>query len=97
MISFPALTDREREVAALMVDGKTGREVARALGISIRTCEVHRGRIFKKIGVRNAVELARVAIREGWVPVEWPLAQTPAPQAITVAHVAITLPAVVRH
>jgi len=52
------LTDREREVMQLVIDGKPNKLIADALGISVRTVEVHRARLFDKMGVRSAVELA---------------------------------------
>jgi two-component system, LuxR family, response regulator DctR len=52
------LTDREREVMQLVIDGLPNKLVADRLDISIRTVEVHRARVFDKIGVRSAVELA---------------------------------------
>jgi DNA-binding NarL/FixJ family response regulator len=70
-VPFPVLTAREREIALMIVDGTTGPEIATALRISVRTVEVHRQRIMRKTQLRNAVELARVAIREGWTPVAW--------------------------
>jgi two-component system, LuxR family, response regulator DctR len=52
------LTEREREVMALVVDGLPNKLVADRLDISMRTVEVHRARVFDKLGVRSAVELA---------------------------------------
>lgn len=66
-LEFPALTSREREVALLLAVGKTNREIAKDLGISIKTIDTHRGHILKKLELRNNVELARMAIREGYV------------------------------
>ena len=54
------LTDREREVMQLVIDGKPNKLVADALGISVRTVEVHCARVFDKMGVRSAVELANL-------------------------------------
>jgi two-component system response regulator DctR len=54
------LTDREREVMALVIAGKPNKLVADALGISVRTVEVHRARVFDKMGVKSAVELANL-------------------------------------
>lgn len=51
------LSDREREVMALMVAGKLNKQMAAELDIAIRTVEVHRSRVLEKMGVRNAVEL----------------------------------------
>jgi two-component system, LuxR family, response regulator DctR len=51
------LTEREREVMVLIVDGMPNKLVADRLDISMRTVEVHRARVFDKLGVRSAVEL----------------------------------------
>jgi DNA-binding CsgD family transcriptional regulator len=52
------LTRRERDVAMLLVEGRTSKEIARALGVSPRTAEAHRARLLAKLGARNSVELA---------------------------------------
>jgi two-component system response regulator DctR len=54
------LTDREREVMRLVVEGQPNKRVADALGISVRTVEVHRARVFDKMNVKSAVELANL-------------------------------------
>jgi two-component system, LuxR family, response regulator DctR len=54
------LTEREREVMRLVVEGKPNKLVADALGISVRTVEVHRARVFDKMNVKSAVELANL-------------------------------------
>lgn len=51
------LTPREREVMELLMEGLANKLIADQLEISIRTVEVHRARVFAKLGVRNAVEL----------------------------------------
>jgi FixJ family two-component response regulator len=56
-----SLTDREREVLALVVTGLPNKEVARRLGISHRTVEIHKARIMFKTGVDNVFDLARLA------------------------------------
>ena len=53
-----SLTDRERDVMDLVVAGLPNKLVADQLGISVRTVEVHRSRVFDKMGVKSAVELA---------------------------------------
>jgi DNA-binding NarL/FixJ family response regulator len=53
-----ALTRREQEVMAYLAAGKPNKVVAIELGISLRTAEAHRARVFSKMGVRNAMELA---------------------------------------
>lgn len=52
------LTDRERDVLQLVVAGLPNKLVADQLGISVRTVEVHRSRVFEKMDVKSAVELA---------------------------------------
>ena len=52
------LTPREREVMALLLEGRANKVIADRLGISTRTVEVHRARVMAKLGVRNAVELS---------------------------------------
>ena len=52
------LTEREREVLHLVIEGKSNKLIADALGISVRTVEVHRARVFDKMAVKSAVELA---------------------------------------
>jgi two-component system response regulator DctR len=54
------LTERERDVMQLVVEGRPNKLIADALGISVRTVEVHRARLFEKMGVRSAVELANL-------------------------------------
>ena len=55
-----SLTQRERQVMALVIDGKLNKIIADELGISMRTVEVHRSHVFEKMGVKTAVELARL-------------------------------------
>jgi two-component system, LuxR family, response regulator DctR len=54
------LTARERDVMDLILKGKLNKIIADELGISMRTVEVHRSNVFSKMGVRSAVELARL-------------------------------------
>ena len=58
------LTDREREVMALVVAGRPNKLIADELAISVRTVEVHRSRVFDKMNVKSAVELAN-KVRDG--------------------------------
>jgi len=52
------LTEREREVMRLVIEGRPNKLIAHALHISVRTVEVHRARVFDKMKVKSAVELA---------------------------------------
>jgi len=54
------LTEREREVMHLVVQGKPNKLIADALNISVRTVEVHRARVFDKMDVKSAVELSNL-------------------------------------
>jgi FixJ family two-component response regulator len=62
------LTQRELEVMKLVADGLANKEIARTLGISHRTVEVHRARVMQKTGVTNLVELSRLAEASGLLP-----------------------------
>lgn len=55
------LTKREREIMDLAIAGRTNKEIARLLGISYRTVEIHRSQILKKTGASNLLDLARIA------------------------------------
>ena len=54
------LTERELEVMRLVVEGRPNKLIADALAISVRTVEVHRARLFDKMAVKSAVELANL-------------------------------------
>jgi two-component system response regulator DctR len=54
------LTPRERQVMERVLAGDYNKNIADVLGIAVRTVEVHRARIFEKMGVRSAVELAQL-------------------------------------
>ncbi|WP_349741497.1 response regulator transcription factor [Roseateles cavernae] len=58
------LTEREREVMALVVQGLPNKLIADQLFISVRTVEVHRARVFEKMNVKSAVELSNL-LRDG--------------------------------
>lgn len=56
------LTSRERDVLGLMVTGQTSKEIARELGGSFRTIEIHRGRIMKKMAAASLADLVRMTL-----------------------------------
>jgi DNA-binding NarL/FixJ family response regulator len=62
---YGALTAREREVFHLVIEGRTTKEIARALGISAKTAENHRARVLEKLDLHNTAELVRYAARKG--------------------------------
>ncbi|HUL03257.1 MAG TPA: response regulator transcription factor [Gemmatimonadales bacterium] len=61
------LSPREREVARLVAEGNSTKDIATLLSISVKTAEFHRGRILEKLHVRNTAGLVRYAIREGLI------------------------------
>jgi DNA-binding NarL/FixJ family response regulator len=62
---FVLLSAREREVLALLVEGKTSKQAASTLGLSERTVEGHRAAIRDKVGARTTADLVRYAIERG--------------------------------
>ena len=62
------LTERERDVMRLVVAGRPNKLIADALDISVRTVEVHRARVFEKMRVKSAVELANLLRDHGLAP-----------------------------
>ena len=67
---YSKLTNREREVMQLTVDGLTNAEIAEKLSISPRTAETHRANLMRKLDVRTQTELLRLAYRTGVLPLE---------------------------
>jgi DNA-binding NarL/FixJ family response regulator len=63
-----ALTDRQIQVLKLVAEGHRTREVAKRLGLSIKTVESHRSEIMKRLRIHDVVSLVRYAIRVGLIP-----------------------------
>jgi two-component system response regulator NreC len=63
--SYGKLTKKEREVLQLIVEGKTSKEIALLLFISIKTVDTHRHNIMQKLNIRTISGLTKFAIREG--------------------------------
>jgi DNA-binding NarL/FixJ family response regulator len=61
------LTSREREVLQLIAEGKTNKDIATALNLSVYTVEAHRGRIMEKLNLHSSGELVRFALRKGLI------------------------------
>ena len=61
------LTDRERQVLQLVAEGKTTKEVAEVLGLSVKTADSHRTRIMQKLEIHETASLVRYAIRRGFI------------------------------
>lgn len=61
------LTDREREILQLLAEGKSNKDIASSLGISVRTVEAHRATIMGRLDIHTIVELVHYAIRNNIV------------------------------
>ena len=64
-----ALTAREREVIQLLAEGKTSKEVAVTLNLSVKTAETHRTNLMRKLDLHSVADLTRYAVRNGIVQV----------------------------
>jgi len=63
--SYELLTTREREILQLFAEGKSAKEVAAILSLSLYTVETHRSNIFQKLNLHSAAELILYAVRKG--------------------------------
>jgi DNA-binding NarL/FixJ family response regulator len=61
------LTSREREVLQMIAEGKTNKDIATVLNLSVYTVDAHRGRIMEKLNVHSVTDLVRFAVRCGLV------------------------------
>jgi DNA-binding NarL/FixJ family response regulator len=62
------LTERQREILQLIVEGRGNKEIADILHLSVKTIEFHRARIMVKLGVKTVAELTKVALQQGLIP-----------------------------
>jgi DNA-binding CsgD family transcriptional regulator len=77
----PRLSLREREVVQLVGEGKTSKEVAATLGMSLKTAETHRSNILMKLNLHSTVELVLYAVQNDIVNlVHFPMVVPRAPQ-----------------
>ncbi|MBI4331457.1 MAG: response regulator transcription factor [Chloroflexi bacterium] len=67
---YERLTDREREVLKLVAEGRTNREIAEMLVISIKTVLGHRNNLMEKLGIHNRTDLVKYAIRKGLIDID---------------------------
>lgn len=63
------LTSREREVIQLLAEGRSSKEVAVTLNLSVKTAETHRTNLMRKLGLHSVADLTRYAVRNGIVQV----------------------------
>jgi DNA-binding NarL/FixJ family response regulator len=68
--AYEALTDREKQVLRLVAEGKSNKDVAEALDISVKTAMTHREHLMQKLGLHNRTEIYRFALRAGVVRVD---------------------------
>jgi len=61
---IPTLSNREKEIIKYITEGLSSKEISDKLSLSPRTIETHRGRILNKLGLKNTVELVRLAIEQ---------------------------------
>ena len=61
------LTSREREVLQMLAEGKTNKDIAGILSLSVYTVDAHRGRIMEKLNLHSINELVRFAVRNGLI------------------------------
>jgi two-component system response regulator NreC len=66
---YKQLTQREREVLKLLVEGHSAQEIARILVIAPKTVEGHKTNLMAKLGVHNRVELVKYALRKGVITI----------------------------
>jgi DNA-binding NarL/FixJ family response regulator len=59
------LTNRQREILALLADGKTGKQIAQQLHISAKTVEFHKANITRKLGIHTTSDLIKFALAQG--------------------------------
>ena len=65
--TYETLTDREKQVLKLVAEGKTNKEIAEILTISVKTAMAHRANIADKLGIHNRAELIKFALQRGIV------------------------------
>ncbi|MCX6588918.1 MAG: response regulator transcription factor [Acidobacteria bacterium] len=65
--SMDLLTAREREVLQLIAEGKTNKDIANQLNLSVYTVEAHRGRLMEKLNLHSTGDLVRFAMRNGFI------------------------------
>jgi DNA-binding NarL/FixJ family response regulator len=64
------LTPRQRETLQLIAEGYSTKEIAFALGVSVKTVETHRAQLKERLGIYNVASLVRFALRTGLVSTE---------------------------
>ena len=63
----PSVSEREKQVLRMMAVGHSNKEIAEALGITIKTVEVHKANAMRKLKLRGRIDVVRYAILHGWL------------------------------
>lgn len=66
----PRLTTREQEVAQLIAEGQSTREISQTLTVSIKTVETHRANIMRKLKTKSQADIIKYALKKGWISLE---------------------------
>jgi DNA-binding NarL/FixJ family response regulator len=67
---YDRLTPREKQVFKLLAEGKTSRDIAKYLTISLKTAMTHRANLMQKLNMHSRAEIIKYALRKGLIPVE---------------------------
>jgi two-component system response regulator NreC len=68
--SFDQLSEREREIVKLIAEGRTNKEIASLLFLSVKTVQGHRANLMRKLGLHDRTEIVKYAIRRGIIGIE---------------------------
>jgi DNA-binding NarL/FixJ family response regulator len=66
---FKKISPRQREILQLLAEGKSGKEIASILDISVRTVEFHKYRMMEQLNIKTSAELVQYAVKHGIVSV----------------------------
>ncbi len=64
------LTTREREVAQLIAEGHSTRDISEALTVSVKTVETHRANILRKLNAKSTADIVKYALKRGWISLD---------------------------
>jgi len=64
------LTTREREVAQLIAEGQSTRDISETLTVSVKTVETHRANILRKLNAKSTAEIVKYALKRGWITLD---------------------------
>lgn len=79
-VALPSLTPREREIVQLVAEGKSAKEVASHLEISVKTAETHRSNLMRKLNLHSVAEVVLYAVKNHMVQVASPTPDLAAPR-----------------